>query len=141
MLAQGSQDASVRHIIPLDQNLVDEIWGVQRPVLPSSSVYAHPKEFRGERGFSQRVACMYALDPSLNLQSWKPDDRKKLLVFRPYTVRAESFGISVGSVSAGLSTREKVARTVQTMAKEGADLLLLSVSLHGLLWRGVPAVC
>ncbi|CDJ39001.1 X-prolyl aminopeptidase, putative [Eimeria tenella] len=76
---QGSQDASVRHIIPLDQNLVDEIWGVQRPVLPSSSVYAHPKEFRG------------------------------------------------------LSTREKVARTVQTMAKEGADLLLLS-SLDEVAW-------
>lgn len=52
MLAQGSQDESVRHIIPLDRNLVDEIWGVQRPVLPSSSVYVHPKEFRGERGLS-----------------------------------------------------------------------------------------
>lgn len=67
---------------------------------------------------------------------------KKLLVFRPYTVKAKSLGISVGGVSAGLSTREKVARTVQTMAKEGADLLLLSVSLRGLmLWRRVPAVC
>ncbi|CDJ53114.1 X-prolyl aminopeptidase, putative [Eimeria brunetti] len=76
---QETQDDVGRQVVPLDKNLVDEVWGPERPSPPKSTVYVHPKEYRG------------------------------------------------------LSTREKVAKALEAMAKEGADLLLLS-SLDEVAW-------
>ncbi|CDJ28139.1 X-prolyl aminopeptidase, putative [Eimeria mitis] len=74
---QEKQDSAGRQVVLLEKNLVDEVWGSLRPSHPNSTVYVHPKEYRG------------------------------------------------------LSTREKVTKTLEAMAKEGADLLLLSVTNHG----------
>ncbi|CDI85437.1 X-prolyl aminopeptidase, putative [Eimeria praecox] len=76
---QETQDDAGKQVVPLERNLVDEVWGPERPSLPNSTVYVHPKEYRG------------------------------------------------------LSTREKVAKALEAMAKEGADLLLLS-SLDEVAW-------
>ncbi|OEH80571.1 putative X-prolyl aminopeptidase [Cyclospora cayetanensis] len=76
---QESLDTSWRYVVPLEKNLVDEVWGPLRPPLPSSQVYVHPKEYRGS------------------------------------------------------STREKAAKAVEAMAKEGADIMLLS-SLDDVAW-------
>ncbi|CDJ60856.1 X-prolyl aminopeptidase, putative [Eimeria maxima] len=76
---QETQGGAGRQVVPLDRNLVDEVWGPQKPSYPNSTVYVHPEEYRG------------------------------------------------------LSTREKVARTLEAMAKEGVDILLLS-SLDEVAW-------
>lgn len=53
-MLQAADRDSQRLVVALDDNPVDEVWGSQRPPQPSSDVYVHPKEYRGEHCLSQQ---------------------------------------------------------------------------------------
>ncbi|NXN22547.1 XPP2 aminopeptidase, partial [Nycticryphes semicollaris] len=46
---------SGRTLVPIETNLVDEVWGDQRPPLPSSKIYSLPEEFTGS-SWQEKVA-------------------------------------------------------------------------------------
>ncbi|KAL8270307.1 hypothetical protein Esti_005742 [Eimeria stiedai] len=77
--SEAALDDSRRLVVALQENPVDKVWGSERPALPRSEVYIHPKEFSG-------ATCC-----------------------------------------------DKVEKAVQEMARENADLLLLS-SLDDVAW-------